>query len=261
MKVLSEKNASALFGAEIPSTKERVSFRPMTVGMRKTLAKFAIGDDTPEEMIKFQTAKMALLKTLCISGLDDRKLTEIDFISLLACVRNNSSIDDLILNMTCGNAECKKEFTYNVDFEGIIDRCSKFEFKKSEHVFKDRQGTSYRIVLEYPSAMDAVAISDMVVDMGPEEFKLTYPYIFVKSIFIEDDEIEDFAGQSLAKRIEIVDGLPGEILYNVSENNLYKVVYDDFGADNIMNLYGELKCPGCGKDMEGVVTSDNFFTI
>ena len=259
VKILSENNASSLFEAKVPSTGQVLQFRPMTVGVRKSLAKFAIGEESKDGMVKFQTAKMAMLKTLCTTPIDEKTITVPDFISLLASVRSNSSIDDLILNMTCGGLDCGKKFTHRIDFDEIIKKCSEFKFKTSAHEFKDKAGRNYKMVLTYPSALDAFAMDAQ--EMEPEVFKLTYPYIFVKRIFINDNEIENFSARTMTERMLVIDGLPGEILYNTLENNLYKVVYEEYGTDNVMNLYGELKCPGCHKNMEGVVTSDNFFTI
>ena len=262
MKVLSENNASSLFEAKVHSTGKVYQFRPLTVGMRKSLAKFSIGgDETKEELVKFQTAKMAMLKTLCTETLDDKTVTEVDFISLLATVRSNSSIDDLVLDMTCGNKDCKTQFKHKIDFEGIVKKCSEFKFKILEPVFYDKANRSYKLVLSYPSALDEVSMDAQSETMEPAIYKLTYPYIYVRQIFINGVEIENFAGRSLTERIALIDKLPDEILYNASVDNLYKKVYDEFDTGSFVNVYGELKCPGCGNNLEGVVTSDNFFTI
>ena len=262
MKVLSENNANSLFEAKIHSTGKVYQFRPMTVGMRKSLAKFSIGgNESKDELVKFQTAKMAMLKTLCTDTLDEKTVTEVDFISLLAAVRSNSSIDELTLNMTCGTETCKKQFTYKIDFDSIINKCSEFKFKTLEPVFYDKANRSYKLILSYPSALDEVMMNAQSDSMEPAIYKLTYPYIYVRQIFINGNEIENFAGRSLTERIALIDKLPDEILYNASATNLYKTVYEEFNTDGIVNVYGELKCPGCGNNLEGVVTSDNFFTI
>jgi hypothetical protein len=163
--------------------------------------------------------------------------------------------------MTCGVETCKKQFKHVVNFDEIIKKCSEFKFKHLEPVFYDKANRMYKLILSYPSPMDEMAMDIQAIDMEPGIYKLTYPYIFVRGMFINGEEVQDFGNLSLSKRMAVVDGLPGEILYNNSDNNLYRTVHEEFDIDSVDSVYGQLKCPNCGIDMGGVVTSDNFFTI
>jgi hypothetical protein len=262
MKVLEQANSSSLFKARIPSTGQEVAFKPLNVGMRKSLAKFALSEDESAHLNEYQTAKLAMIKTLALSPLDENMLTEIDFISLLAEIRSNNSIDDLVLTITCGNEKCGKTFTHHVDFSRIVDTCSKFKFENVKLSLEDKKGVVYVFTVGYPSIIDIMSMREYGKDMDEAVFKLTYPYIFIKKLSMDGNEIDDFASSGLPGRVKFIESLPPGLLYNGRiDDNLYKIVYDRFGMDKIFKLYGEVKCPHCGNDMEGVVTSDNFFTV
>lgn len=261
MAVLEKVNAENLYVVKVPGTGQELSFRPLTVGMRKSLAKFALGDMSDSSMNEFQMAKMAMLKSLSVTNFDENDITEIDFISMLAQVRNSNSIEDLTLNITCMNNSCGKRFAHVVNLDDIVDRCSKFDFLQKKVEVVDKHNVKYVFTLGYPSMMDVLAMRKFGETTDPEIYRLTYPYIYLKMISVDGNDIDDFRQSDIHRRIAVIEGLNDSVLYKGGDNSVYRMVYEKFGDDNVFKVYGDVRCPFCQYEMGGVVTTDSFFII
>ncbi len=256
-KALDDLGGKNLFTVTTPQSKGTYSFKSMTVGLRKSMSKFAIGDSEGND---FKIAQMGLLKTLCAGEMDENSLSEIDFIYLLSEVRRWNYSDALTVSIRCG--KCKEKFNHDLNFNRIIEKCFEYKAVVSEFEIKDKVGITYRFLLGEPSMMDILSYRKFTEREDLSTSALTLPYLYIKNIAINGQVIEDYSSKPLADRMAFVESLPSEAVYN-EESNLIDFIFNQFGdrSTKVNDLYGELKCPACKTDLGGVVNTDSFFIV
>lgn len=255
MEILNKSLGNNTYEVTIPSTKQKVIMKPMTVGMRKTFSKFAMIDDKIDDL-NFQFAKVGLVKSLCMSDMNEYKLTEVDVIGLLAQILNNNLLEDIILTITCNN--CKCQFKTKLDFQKIIEKCLATQFPVA--VFeKEIKGVKYKFTLAKPYFLDVLTMQKAIIEneeLDDKDIDINKPMAFIKDIFINGEQI-DF--KALDEKIQIIDNLPAELAEG--KNDIYEKILQEFPMFNNqeIDLFQIDNCPKCNEVMEGVVTSDNFF--
>lgn len=258
VKALEDLSGKNLLVVKTPGLGRTYSFRPMTVGLRKSMSKFAIGDASGG--VDFQIAKMGLLKTLCTDDFKEDEVSETDFIYLLAELRRHNFSDKLVVNIRCG--KCKERFNHTLDFDRIVRKCAEYKFSTSEFDIKDRMGISYNFLLGEPSMMDLITYRKFTVDEDSTAAALTLPYLYIRNVAVNSSVVEDYASRDLVERMRFIESLPSEVLYN-EERNLIDHIITVFGnrSDKVNDVYGQLACPKCGADLGGVVNTDSFFIV
>lgn len=258
-KLLDESNGKNLIKINIPSLKKEYSFKPITIGMRKTLSKYSITSE--ENPIDFQIAKLGLIKSLCVEDINENYITEVDFICILASLRAANIMDNLAIKLHCNN--CSNEFQHNINFDTIINNCNNYKFKTEEFSFKI-ENNIYKFILSEPSVIDILTLDKYIEDQIKSNINivraLNTPYLFIKQIYKDNEIIEDYLEKSILERIQFIDdSFDDEILFG--EKGLLEVVQEKFKVKEIIDIYDKVICPGCNSDLGGVVNSDSFFTI
>lgn len=260
-KLIDDSNGKNLINIYIPSIKKEYSFKPITIGMRKTLSKYSITSE--ENPTEFQIAKLGLIKSLCVEDINENYITEIDFICILASLRAANIMEGLNINLHCNT--CNTEFQHIINFEKIIENCNKYSFKNEEFIFKIEDST-YKFILSEPSIIDILTL-DKTLDEKIENKKdrdivraLNTPHLFIKRIYKDNELIDDYLDMNILDRINFIDNsFDDEILFG--EKGLIILVQEKFKVREIIELYDKVICPGCKTDLGGVVNSDSFFTI
>lgn len=262
--MLEKSNASNIYEVYVPSMKKNLNFKSMTAGMRKTLAKYALSD-SKSNFSDFQLAKLSLIKTLCIDPINEKKITEIDFISLLSDIRRNNMLEDFKLNITCG--ECKKQFTYVLDFDKIMENCKNLgEIKEEFEIFDKKLNKKIRFCISDPYVIDLISLALYLEDIGAQgkdvdsEKLLIYPLVSIRHVFIEGEPVIGFEELDFAERLKVLEMFDDPIMYG--PGSLTEAILEKFMVfEKINTVFDKVCCMSCGKELKGILSSDDFFTI
>ena len=263
----------------IPSTNQQVSFKPLTVGMQKSISKMSLDYETD---LDYQMLKLSVLKTLC---LDDQinfdQLTEVDFIALLAQLRLNNFTEKLQLTIPCNNPKCNERFNHTVNIENILKKCEQYKFESyqvvNKHKVKDKE-IEFKFILEESTIGRNIEYiqyiqylnenRSQVIDINNTKL-ITYPIKFIKDVFIDGQQITKiydneqpvgFDRFSIGDKLEFIDQLPPP-MYSEGNKNVLGQVLKHFPHTRLTDLFGTVKCPKCKQVREGVLTNDSFFII
>lgn len=269
-----EKSAGEnIISIYIPSLKASVMFRPLTVGMQKTLSKTSMDLDYD---VKYQYLKMSVIKSCCLDNmLDIENLTEVDFICILANFRKANFLEPLKLNLTCKQNECNEKLSFNLNFDQIVENCNKFEFKTIELENPINATTKIKYILAEPTITDHLDYLQNLQVIGEDKELsqsidinnmqiLTYPVQFIKRVFINDQEVttkdQSFSKMPFTERLQFIDKLPINSFYD-GPNNIAEKIIETFDPMRISKLFPIITCPKCKDIKESVVTQDSFFII
>ena len=278
VELLEKSFGESIDNIYIPSLKKEVGFRPLTVGMQKSISKMSIDFEFD---LDYQLLKVSTLKTLCIEDIDFLKLTEVDFIAILAQLRQNNFTEPLTLILNCLNPECKKQYNFNINLEQIIQKCKEYErhtemIKKQaqigdemvEFTFELQESTvmSNLEYLHYTKLISENNEED-VVDINNSQL-LAYPLKFIRNIYIGgqqitqtiDGEVKPFSDLPMIEKIRFIDTLPPKV-YSEGKNSVLSQVLKHYPHSRLLSLFPTAKCPYCKTKREGVVTNDSFFII
>lgn len=276
MNMLEESSGESISEVYIPSLEKEVGFKPLTVGMQKSISKMSLDFEMD---IDYQFLKMSILQTLCVDDkIDFKTLTEVDFIAMLAQLRVNNFTEPVKLIVNCN--KCSKKFNMEVNMEQIIESCKKFEnkslevekkttIKDKEMIFKFELAESTIISnLEYMKYLEVINKDDnKVVDINNSRV-LAYPLKFIKNVYINNQQVVKKEGEDtlifnqlpMAEKIDFIDNLPPK-LYSEKDDGVLQTTLNEFPHQRLLNLFPKVKCPYCKKKMEGVLTNDSFFII
>lgn len=271
IEVLEKSMGENVYNIYVPSMEQSLPFKPMTAGQQKTISKLSI-DTEDEDYVSYQASRLALIKKCCLEDIDIENITIVDFIGILASIKKNNTIDDMMLTLTCKNEInkdefCDNKFNFSIDFDYIIEQCKNFEFKTIRFT-KNYKDTEFGFVLKEPKIIDYLTYQYMIYNSDDEDMKeLTkntiggYPILFIRELYINDEPVEDFDELDYGKKVEFINNqIYGEIIYN-KEDSILTTVFENFAGERLDNLFQNVTCPKCKDIKEGVVTFDNFFTI
>jgi len=275
-KIIEESTGSSLVRVSIPSTGKQSLFKPMTVGMKKSVAKFSLNDSSDEAGVEFQIAKLALIQALC-PEIDVDTLTDVDFIAILCCIRMNSSMEPMRLNIKCDaeveydeggkkkTRKCGEMFEHVVEFAKIGDNCMNFEFKCIDKVVKIDELTTLNMKLTNPRIKDILELEKYLASIEDDTTRLrerivNSPYLHITGLLVNGEVVEDFSSHGLFERIDVLDGLGSSAMFDGKESSVFNEIHGMFSPDDY-RIFEEVTCPKCGKTKEGVFSTDSFFTI
>lgn len=261
----------------IPSLKKEIGFKPLTVGMQKSISKMSVGFDFD---LDYQLLKLSILKTLCVDDIDFENLTEIDFITMLAQLRQNNFTEPLSLIFTCINKNCQKQYNVNINIDKIISNCKDFKFKtetitkkiksKGETIeFKfELSESTIMSNLEYLNYSKMIADNDNQIGDINNSKLLAYPIKFIKNIYINgqqitmeiNNEVKIFKDLPMIDKIKFIDNLPPTV-YSEGKKSVLQQVLVKYPHQRLMNIFDNVVCPHCKNEREGVITNDSFFII
>ena len=257
-KILAELNGNTNISIKIPSTGVSYEFKPITVATRKTMAKYSLNEYNTDSMLSFQVSKLALIKTLCIDeNFDETKLSEVDFIYVLACLRQFNILDELVVTATC--PKCKKTINHTLDLNKIITNCenhTQLLVSKERH---DRDGIKWSFILAEPSMYNTIILEKYLIDNNKTEADrdLMKPFLYIESLCFNDEMIEEFTAMDIMEKIAFLNTLDDRLLYD--KNGVIEAINQEYKDD--FRPYDDIKCNNaeCDHILEGAVTSDSFF--
>ena len=249
--MLEENKGNHLYDVLIPSTGQKISFEPLTVGQHKSVAKMAIDDED-----KFDTVLSALIVTLSNGQIKLNEITEIDKIAILYQIKQNNSPEPLKINLNC--IDCESKFSVQPPIDAVVKQID-LGFSTSKKV----NNMEFDIVFKMPSVMDNLQYSqycnERSENMNDDEkskfgfFIASYEMflLFVDKISINKKEITDFKENPISERIEFIDKLPDGVI-NVEE-------LAAFVNDKYEECGYKAKCPKCNYEFENLFSPENFF--
>ncbi len=254
--ILNENKGKHLYDVIIPSTGNKVPFRPMTVGHHKSIAKMAINDEA-----NFDKFLCALILELSDEQVGMAKINELDKIAILYQVKQYNSSEPLKVNLTC--PECEHEFMIVPTDKDMIKTDIELSYIKTKEI----EGVKFEVCIGMPSIQDNMFYADFCevrakkFENDKDDESLSKLGIFIasyemylmciRSISINGKIIDDFLDASVEERISFLDEL-SEGLIVVSEiSDFMNKKYKEYGY--------EMACPSCKYKFDNVFTAEGFF--
>jgi hypothetical protein len=191
VKMIKESNGKTFFDVILPSTKQTVQMRTMSVGMKKTLAKLAMSD-SDKDYVQFKMAQVALIKALDLKQeINIEKLKEVDFMSVMAQIVDNNIISPLAVKVPCQENDCKGVTLAKVDLAGISkalsDALKGVSFAK-EYAIKIGD-YDFKFDLDLPNIVDSIVLESLKQEsMSEDEYDMAFPYLFIQKAYINGEE-------------------------------------------------------------------------
>ena len=267
VKMLQESNGSHVYEIHIPSAGKKVKFKPITTGQQKSLAKFSL--DAHSFNLNYEILKLGLFDELKIDKdqISSDKLKEIDLIAFLAGLRMYNIID--VMQITAFCFECQDKFIVDINLNNIIDRCSKYEFDEYKYS-NSVDEIEYEIVVAEPSYKNIIELEEYVklmsekLKMTPEDRielrAFTKPAIYLSEVKINGALIDNFKHSDFTEKLKLYNSLPPKITF-IEKDSILNLIIDKFDLEANEKMLGNVTCPKCKKELEGVITNDSFFII
>ena len=269
VNLLKASAGSHTYDVWIPSQKRNVKFMPLTVGQQKTISKLAMDVQTSrvEDEMTYRLQKKDMILSLSTEQLDETSLTEIDAIAISAAIRKSNIMSPLKMEMSC---DCGEKIGFSVDFGVIIEKCRDFKFREVE-ISREIQGKRWKIVIGDASFDDSISYKNLqamykeeganrlVIDVEKFQF-IDWPAQFIKRVFVDEEEVEDFPDMNLFDKIGFFVKVPQEVWFG--EGNVIDACMEHFSQKYYSDLvFQDVKCSKCDKVHKGAVSYDNFFTL
>ena len=276
-KFLSEESGQHTTNIYMPSIKRDVPFKPLTTADVKTLSRIGIFNEFD---LNNELLKLSLFDKLAIApkeprGLDADSLTQIDFLSFLIGIRKLMN-NELSFSFTCRKCEKKFERTFDLETE-FSKYIFGFEKRSSEFEKLDNAGNIWRFelgdytmkeYLYYRYYIDRLKDIDGNNPDILSEAAFIRPVLYIRRIFRNDEEIEDWPEQLLSNRIRLLNMLPNEVILDPRTNRKFDP--KSCLSNHIISTFDEEKlftdienmsvtCPSCGEEYRGMFKLDDFF--
>ena len=145
-------------------------------------------------------------------------------------------------------------------FEKIDNNDVIWKFELESYTMKDY--LYYRYYIERLKEID-VNNPDLL-----NEASFIRPVLYIKNIWRNDEQIEDWKDQILSAKIKLLNALPSEVILDVKNTELTDACLSNFIKDNFdeEKLFQDIEkmqveCPHCKELYEGLFSFDDFFTF
>lgn len=278
-KFLKEESGQHTTNIYIPSIKRDVPFKPLTTSDVKTLARIGLFNefDINNELLKLALFDKLVIESKESCGIDSDSLTQIDFLAFLIGIRRLMN-NELSFSFTC--RKCEKKFDHSIDLETEFSNYI-FNFERKDTTFEkiDHQDVIWRFELTDYTMKDYLYYRyyiDRLKDIdsnNPDilnEASFARPVLYIKKIYRNDEEIEDWPEQMLANKIKLLNMLPNEVILDPRTHKrfdpkscLSNFIIDTFDEEKLFKDIEKMsvKCPNCGEEYSGVFKFDDFFTF
>lgn len=274
---LNEETTQNTITIYIPSIKKEISLKPLTTANVKTLSRIGIFNefDLNNELLKLSLFDKMSVETKEECGVDSETLTQIDFLSFLIGIRR--LLDNaLAFSFTC--QECEENFTHSIDLEAEFSKYI-FSYQKKQIMFEkiDNNDVIWKFELESYTMKDYLYYRYYIerlkeIDVNnPDllnEASFIRPVLYIKNIWRNDEQIEDWKDQILSTKIKLLNALPSEVILDVKNTELTDACLSNFIKDNFdeEKLFQDIEkmqveCPHCNELYEGLFSFDDFFTF
>ena len=276
-KFLKEESGQHTTNIFLPSIHRDVPFKPLTTSDVKTLARIGIFNefDLNNELLKLSLFDKLVIESKESCGLDADSLTQIDFLSFLIGIRKLMN-NEISFSFTC--KRCEKKFDHTIDLETeFSDYIFNFERKTSTFEKLDNQETLWKFELgdytmkEYLYYRYYLERLKDIDGNNPDilnEAAFIRPVLYIKKIYRNDEEIDDWTEQLLSNKIRFLNMLPSEIIIDPKANRrfdpescLSNHVIATFDEEKMFQDIEKMavKCPHCGEEYRGMFKLDDFF--
>jgi len=261
----------------MPSIKRDVPFKPLTTADVKTLSRIGIFNefDLNNELLKLSLFDKLVIESKETCGLDADSLTQVDFLSFLIGIRKLMN-NELSFSFTC--KKCEKKFDHTIDLETEFSSYI-FNFERKNTVFEkmDNAGNIWKFELTDYTMKDYLYYRyyiDRLKDIdsnNPDilnEASFIRPVLYIKKIYRNDEEIEDWPEQLISNKIRLLNMLPNEVMLDPKTNKkfdpnscLSNHIIDSFDEEKMFSDIEKMsvKCPNCGEEYSGMFKLDDFF--
>jgi hypothetical protein len=262
LSILKNHKGSHCCSCYIPSLKREVGFRPITVSELKSLAKMSVDDS------EFAVALNAVIQLLCLEELDFTKLTEIDKAHILINIKRANHLGDDAYKINCGF--CQAGFVYQLDIDTLLGQLQ--DAPEPKEIEKQDGSNKFKFIINVPSIdvaskntkfLNILTESMTKENYTQEEQEAVRVYmlkcstlLFIREIYINDEQIEDMDEMTFEQRTELLDLLPASIL-----NDLMKIIIEEPKYNLMQHLTVDIICPQCQKKFPLLVNLIDFFRI
>lgn len=184
----------------LPSTGEKVRYRPFSVAEEKVLLVAQEADDATQEVLA-----MKQIINNCLIDYDVEKLALFDFEYIYLVLRSKSVDNIAKFIVTDPDTEEKVELEFDM---GDV------EFTKDPaHTKEVRVNDEYTLYLKYPSINEFVKI----VGMNNEDPLVNY-FVMISCLdtLASEDEVHNFADYSEEEIEQFMDGLTGDVIKQIT---------------------------------------------
>lgn len=275
MEILKKNDGNHINQVYIPSLGRKVMFSQLTTADVKTLTRNNVFDEFD---LNVELLKLSLFDKLCHEDLKDEHIsshtiTQLDYLSFLIGIRqllNNT----LSYTFTC--RKCDHKFKHTIDLAvQFDDDITNFKPQYETLELVDENGHVYKFELTnftmeeylyYRYVMTRLQSQDSENPDVINESKFTRPILYIKRIFIDDEEIEDWTTSLFPTKLDLINRLPPQITFGEpkdNDTNLTNFIADTFAEEildrKIRNM--EVVCPECKHAYRGIFNFDGFFTF
>lgn len=275
MEILKKNDGNHINQVYIPSLGRKVMFSQLTTADVKTLTRNNVFDEFD---LNVELLKLSLFDKLCHEDLKDEHIsshtiTQLDYLSFLIGIRqllNNT----LSYTFTC--RKCDHKFKHTIDLAvQFDDDITNFKPQYETLELVDENGHVYKFELTnftmeeylyYRYVMTRLQSQDSENPDVINESKFTRPILYIKRIFIDDEEIEDWTSSLFPTKLDLINRLPPQITFGEpkdNDTNLTNFIADTFAEEildrKIRNM--EVVCPECKHAYKGIFNFDGFFTF
>jgi uncharacterized Zn-finger protein len=274
---LNEENGQHTTNIYIPSIKRDIPFKPLTTANVKTLSRIGVFSDFDlnNELLKLALFDKLSIETKESCGVDADSLTQIDFLSFLIGLRRLMD-NTLTFSFTCQN--CENEFKHTLDLEAEFSKYI-YSYQRKNFIFEkiDKNDRIWKFELESYTMKEYLYYRYYIERMkeidtnNPDvlnEASFIRPVLYIKRIWLDDSEIEDWNEQILSNKIKLINSLPSEVIIDIkNEDNpndcLATFVRHNFDEEKMFVDIDKLEvtCPHCKEVYNSLFDFDDFFTF
>lgn len=276
IKILNQNNGQHIDQIYIPSAGRNIMFKPLTTADVKTLTRNNLFDafDLNVELLKLGLFDKLLNEDLSSEGINCHTITQLDYLAFLIGMRQMLD-NNLSYTFTC--RKCDKKFKHVVKLnEEFGDIIRNFEPKSETLELTDESGQIYKFEMEnftmeqylyYRYTMNKLKDHDQANPDVINENVYTRPILYVKKIFINDEEIEDWTNALFPHKLSLFNSISPSVTIGPAKDgndtSVSKFVADTFIEEELDKKIRALTvtCPSCKQEYRGIFSFDGFFTF
>ena len=190
-----------IFEATLPSTEERIKYRPFTVKEEKILLVAQEAEDPSQEMI---AARQVVNNCLIDKDISEISMFDLEFMLLI--LRSRSVDNKISFNIK------DMDTNENILLELDIDEIN--VYRDPEHTKEVKINDTYTLLLKYPCLDDFLKI----MDMDPNDPLANY-YIVISCLdkVVSDDEVHNFADYEQKDVDDFMENVAGDVIQKIQQ--------------------------------------------
>lgn len=238
---LPKLNALPEYECEVPSTKQKVKFRPFLVKEQKVLL-MALESKDPKEMGR----AMVNIIAACFENIKSNELTTFDIDYLFANLRAKSVGEKSEFSCKCSS--CNEYNTVNMRLDEL-----KIDIPENSinGEYKIKLSDDISLVMKYPSYNNIISNEFLnIKDQPVSDMVFETILLHINAVLTEDEKII-FKDESHKDQIDFLENLNGD---------QFKLIMNFVDSTPKLTHILNFKCEKCGADNETTVQGlENFF--